>query len=317
MNRSPLPRRQAFTLIELLVVIAIIAILIALLVPAVQKVRAAAAMTQCINNMKQLALANHSYHDAYKVFPVEQLGITTVSWTTQVLPFCEQQDAVNALPGTVAMLTVLLCPGRPPRQGGKTDYAAAYSASIDNFQGGGGALNNGTINGVVVATAGYSSILSPPGTNTSGVASNGVHKGVSLAMITTGGGSSNTLLIAHGILNPLNYGGGGPNDSGWNQTQATDGCFCDLRWTDADGGIYHGYTRDTDISKGLGDTDGNHMGGPHDGGSPVAWADGRVTVYPYWYTCCNAVGSMNFPDTAVFQSLWAYNRVEETTPPDD
>jgi prepilin-type N-terminal cleavage/methylation domain-containing protein/prepilin-type processing-associated H-X9-DG protein len=153
--RASFSRRRGFTLIELLVVIAIIAILIALLVPAVQKVREAAARTQCTNNLKQIGLGLHNYHDTYKGFPPSKMTTPTMhSWTALILPFIEQGPLFNryrldrnwndaatndANPGGVnqTVIALYLCPSAPggrlgSRNRGIADYDAINQVTRPN-----------------------------------------------------------------------------------------------------------------------------------------------------------------------------------------
>ncbi|MEX0728488.1 MAG: DUF1559 domain-containing protein [Planctomycetaceae bacterium] len=151
-------RRQGFTLIELLVVIAIIAVLIALLLPAVQQAREAARRTQCRNNMKQLGLAMHNYHDSATAFPPGVIwtgnslyGGPRTPFMVHLLPHFDQANVYNLFnsntPGiswygvnqaaTGASVPMLLCPsdglggthkaGAPPQQLFLTNYSGVFN----------------------------------------------------------------------------------------------------------------------------------------------------------------------------------------------
>ena len=130
-------RQRAFTLIELLVVIAIIAILIALLLPAVQQAREAARRTQCKNNLKQIGLAFHNYHDAHKRFPMSYVagGLATpttsqdvdFNWAypTMLLPYIDQAPLFNQLsPGVSPRV-----PRNPANMTNTSDYTTAKSGT--------------------------------------------------------------------------------------------------------------------------------------------------------------------------------------------
>jgi len=155
--------RCAFTLVELLVVIAIIGILIALLLPAVQAAREAARRSQCVNNLKQMGLGFHNYHDTYKSFPSAIVvgtgtGGSYLTWSGLLLPFVEQQALWNAITlkgnggmwGVAANLTLLQqakiagfqCPSAPESgstiddsTGTGSRYHSNYNVSVSGALG--------------------------------------------------------------------------------------------------------------------------------------------------------------------------------------
>jgi prepilin-type N-terminal cleavage/methylation domain-containing protein/prepilin-type processing-associated H-X9-DG protein len=147
--------RPGFTLIELLVVIAIIAVLIGLLLPAVQKVRETANRTQCQNNLKQVGLALHNYHDSYFCFPAAKITKpTTHSWIPFIFPYMELDNVFkryrtdvnwddaatnDANPGGVnqTFVKLLICPSANSGRTGSrkraiTDYNAVNQITRPN-----------------------------------------------------------------------------------------------------------------------------------------------------------------------------------------
>jgi len=244
--RSTLARWRGFTLIELLVVIAIIAILIGLLLPAVQKVREAAARMSSTNNLKQIGIAVHSYHDTRNKMPLAGNNTTNQNdwcWAFQILPYIEQgnmyQQAQNGN-YVAAPVNTYLCPGR-----GRQGFATT---------GGNSPSLNGPFTDYKINSASFG------GTNAQGGPT------ITMSMITSQNGTSNTIFAGEGYLQTSMYTNN--NSSNWEE--------------DIYSGGYGGTSRDSTTILRDGTTGQNdYWGAPFTNGCPFVFCDGSVRFVNY------------------------------------
>jgi prepilin-type processing-associated H-X9-DG protein len=280
------------TLIELLVVIAIIAVLLALLVPAVQRVREAANRVQCTNNLKQLALALHEYHDAKKMFPPAYVNYGgsylnsgfpfTHGWAPFILPYIEQKAIFDAYrwdlpqyvkenqPGEATVLSIFLCPSTPGQDRYNRQGPFAYfgtKAACGDYTIALGVAPVLTQRGWADLVPDYRGVLTTTPTPPIGLWPS--FNGARFADITDG--TSSTLLLAEDAGRPTLWQAGTPNP-----TQVLGGG----PWNNFKGAIIlMGATNDGTVQPGkcaLNCTNDGEVYAFHSGGANAAFADGSV-----------------------------------------
>jgi prepilin-type N-terminal cleavage/methylation domain-containing protein/prepilin-type processing-associated H-X9-DG protein len=268
MDRLHSPRtRKAFTLIELLVVIAIIAILIGLLLPAVQKVREAAARAKCENNLKQIGIASHMYHDTYGRLTDNGQNTNIPGqwcWAWQILPYIEQGTIYNLVTPTQVVQN---SNGNPlPVVPIKTYICPSRAHNPIATTGGNGPTNMGAHTDYAINVAGNFT-LNVNGTNTSIVGFGNFGNSPSMSVITNLNGTSNTILVGEKAMDPGNYGN--TRSDNWDE--------------DIYSGGYGGTGRgdNTMVQDKPGDPFGNSWGSAHSAGAHFLFCDGSVRLVTY------------------------------------
>jgi prepilin-type N-terminal cleavage/methylation domain-containing protein len=272
-------RGRAFTLIELLVVIAIIGILIALLLPAVQKIRHAAARMSSSNNLKQIGLGAHNYNDTYNRLPDAGastgglLAFTPAAWcwAFQILPFIEQGPLYT-------QVTNYYTPLASQQNSGNNN--TTFAVGIKTY------LDPGRTHTPYTTTGGNTPNYYCPHTdyalNSVTFYNNGTLPGLpafTLAVITGNNGTANTVFVGEKSMDPGFYGN--TSSSGWDEGIYSGNYGGTSRWQNP-GTI----VRDTPNNNG----NNNWWGCPYQAGGLFAMCDGSVRTINYSYSNSNAFG---------------------------
>jgi prepilin-type N-terminal cleavage/methylation domain-containing protein/prepilin-type processing-associated H-X9-DG protein len=297
--------RRAFTLIELLVVIAIIGILIGLLLPAVQKIREAASRLQCQNNLKQMGLALHNYHDSYQGMPpgfVASLpyidGASDTSpgwaWSACILPFIEQEPLYNSISRGLPV-------EHPANAAAVQTRVAVYICPSDQTPAGTFVVPDAFGKPVAtMAASSYAACIGGDESDTAGLSGLGVfHRNSRTRIVDITDGTSNTILVGERSW---------ANAEGVWAGAVNDGVILrgPLNPCPGSGAAFYPASvlveAHSHLNNALTDTDGglDDFSSRHPGGSNFVFADGSVH---FLRSISGDTATGYTPDSLIFQAL--------------